>query len=80
VQSTKASHGGKKPGAIYGDKKSVEPLIVATKLWSSSKVRKNDRLHKEVKVWSPYCVRNIVPCVVAKKCGAFKSGNKIGKL
>jgi hypothetical protein len=65
--------------------KSVEPRKVATKLWSSRKVRKSDRLQKEIKVWSPYCgikcealqvvklnnvVKSLEPCIVAKKCGA----------
>jgi hypothetical protein len=30
VQSYQASHGGKKYGAMCGDKKSMEPLKVAT--------------------------------------------------
>jgi hypothetical protein len=47
VQSYKTSQGGKKYRAMCGDKK----------VWSSRKVRKSDRLQKEIKVWSPYCGR-----------------------
>jgi hypothetical protein len=65
VQSYKASHVGTKYGAMCGDKISVEPRKVATKVWS---VSRSGMLHKVVK--------SLEPCNVAKKCGAQKSGNK----
>ncbi len=55
----------------------MEPVKVATILWNSRKMGKSARLHREVKVWSPYCGRKCEASYWLKKCGAMKSGNKI---